>query len=207
MPSLQWSVRDPDGPSGAPVCSSLSGVHFFNPDWYHLQNTRCIVVSSARRKEEDWDEAENGGFAAIGPHIYAFYVALSHLGALHPVSSTGTDSKTESVDPLSALEKTAEAQAHTTKVQAPCLEQLEDLSAHYNDDPHTHSQRASGSCGAPSSLVLYREYLFLAFYSSLLMPFLTLALAQSTLFPLPWQATCCTHVLSQRPDAILRPPC
>jgi coiled-coil domain-containing protein 130 len=31
------------------------------------QNTRYVVVSGARRKEEDWDPAENGGFAVHGP--------------------------------------------------------------------------------------------------------------------------------------------
>jgi coiled-coil domain-containing protein 130 len=46
------------------------------------------------------------------------------------------------VDPLAALEKTTDAQAHATKVQAPRLEQLEDMSAHYNEDPYAHSQRA-----------------------------------------------------------------
>ncbi len=45
------------------------------------------------------------------------------------------------MDPLAALEKTTDAQTHATKVQAPRLEQLEDLSAHYNEDPYTHSQR------------------------------------------------------------------
>jgi coiled-coil domain-containing protein 130 len=53
-----------------------------------------------------------------------------------------TDGKTEPVDPLAALEKTADAQTHATKVQAPRLEQLEDLSAHYNEDPYAHSLRA-----------------------------------------------------------------
>ena len=53
-----------------------------------------------------------------------------------------TDGKTEPVDPLAALEKTTDAQVHATKVQAPRLEQLEDLSAHYNEDPYTHSLRA-----------------------------------------------------------------
>ena len=55
---------------------------------------------------------------------------------------TDTEGKAEPVDPLAALEKTADAQAHATKVQAPRLEQLEDLSAHYNEDPYTHSMRA-----------------------------------------------------------------
>ncbi|KAH9068211.1 DUF572-domain-containing protein [Lactarius deliciosus] len=91
--------------------------------WFEIQtdpqNTRYVVVSGARRKEEDWDPAENGGFA------------------VHD-----TEGKTEPVDPLAALEKTTDAQTHATKVQAPRLEQLEDLSAHYNEDPYAHSQRA-----------------------------------------------------------------
>ena len=139
VPSLQWLVRDPDGPSGTPACPTCISLTL---TWYRLQNTRYVVVSGARRKEEDWDPAENGGFGVIGPLISAFYVALPHLGDLHPVSSTDTDSKTEPVDPLAALEKSTDAQAHATKVQAPRLEQLEDLSAHYNEDPYTHSLRA-----------------------------------------------------------------
>ena len=35
--------------------------------------------------------------------------------------------------------------AHATKLQAPRLERLEDLSAHYSEDPYTHSQRARKS--------------------------------------------------------------
>ena len=31
-----------------------------------LQNTRYVVVSGARQKEEDWDPEENGGFAVHG---------------------------------------------------------------------------------------------------------------------------------------------
>jgi len=91
--------------------------------WFEIQtdpqNTRYVVVSGARRKEEDWDPAENGGFA------------------VHD-----TDGKIEPVDPLAALEKTTDAQTHATKVQAPRLEQLEDLSSHYNEDPYMHSLRA-----------------------------------------------------------------
>ncbi|KAI0249896.1 hypothetical protein BJV78DRAFT_1224133 [Lactifluus subvellereus] len=90
--------------------------------WFEIQtdpqNTRYVVVSGARQKDEDWDPTENGGFAVID-----------------------TDGKTEPVDPLAALEKTTDAQTHATKVQAPRLEQLEDLSAHYNEDPYAHSRR------------------------------------------------------------------
>jgi coiled-coil domain-containing protein 130 len=67
---------------------------------------------------------------------------LSRRLTTTPPPSTDTDGKTEPVDPLAALEKTTDAQTHATKVQAPRLEQLEDLSAHYNEDPYAHSQRA-----------------------------------------------------------------
>ncbi|KAI0261552.1 hypothetical protein BC834DRAFT_895816 [Gloeopeniophorella convolvens] len=91
--------------------------------WFEIQtdpqNTRYVVVSGARKKEEDWDPAENGGFAVID-----------------------TEAKDEPVDPLAALEKSTDAQTHATKVQAPRLEQLEDLSEHYNADPYAHSRRA-----------------------------------------------------------------
>jgi len=35
----------------------------------YTQNTRYIVVSGARQKDEDWDPEENGGFAIHGEHI------------------------------------------------------------------------------------------------------------------------------------------
>lgn len=31
-----------------------------------LQNTRYVVVSGARQKDEEWDPEENGGFAIHG---------------------------------------------------------------------------------------------------------------------------------------------
>ncbi len=51
---------------------------------YLMQNTRYVVVSGARRKEEDWDPAENGGFAVLGLHISSFHIALSHPDSLNP---------------------------------------------------------------------------------------------------------------------------
>jgi coiled-coil domain-containing protein 130 len=67
---------------------------------------------------------------------------FTNISCFSPTTlSTDTDGKTEPVDPLAALEKTTDAQTQATKVQAPRLEQLEDLSAHYNDDPYAHSQR------------------------------------------------------------------
>jgi hypothetical protein len=51
-----------------PTSSSLFTAKF-NFNLIFLQNTRYVVVSGARRKEEDWDPAENGGFAVLGTHL------------------------------------------------------------------------------------------------------------------------------------------
>ncbi|KAG1746268.1 DUF572-domain-containing protein [Suillus occidentalis] len=81
--------------------------------WFEIQtdpkNTRYVVVSGARQKDEDWDPQENGGFA------------------IHD-----TEGK-------AALEKTTEAQNHVTKVQIPRMEALQGVSDHYNNDPYTLS--------------------------------------------------------------------
>ena len=45
------------------------------------------------------------------------------------------------VDPLIALEKSVDSQNFATKVQAPRLEQLQNMSEHYNADPYAHSLR------------------------------------------------------------------
>ena len=41
-------------------------------NWFDIQtdpqNTRYVVVSGARRKEEDWDPEENGGYAVLGTY-------------------------------------------------------------------------------------------------------------------------------------------
>ena len=52
-----------------------------------------------------------------------------------------TDKATTSVDPLEALEKSTVAQNHATKVQAPRLEELQEVSQHYHADPYAHSLR------------------------------------------------------------------
>ncbi|KAK2463471.1 hypothetical protein APHAL10511_004557 [Amanita phalloides] len=89
--------------------------------WFEIQtdpkNTRYVVVSGARQKDEDWNPEENGGFA------------------VHD-----TD-KPASEDPLAALEKSTEAQNYVTKVQAPRLEELQHVSQRYNADPYAHSLR------------------------------------------------------------------
>jgi coiled-coil domain-containing protein 130 len=144
VPSLQWLVRDPDRPSGSSIRPpSVQRRFYLALTRYLVQNTRYVVVSGARKKEEDWDPAENGGFGVIGSHIYLSATLLLPSQAPYTTTSLSadTDSKAEPVDPLAALEKTTDAQTHATKVQAPRLEQLEDLSSRYNDDPYTHSQR------------------------------------------------------------------
>lgn len=52
-----------------------------------------------------------------------------------------TDKATSSGDPLAALEKSTVAQNHATKVQAPRLEELQQVSQHYDSDPYAHSLR------------------------------------------------------------------
>ncbi|KIY46199.1 DUF572-domain-containing protein [Fistulina hepatica ATCC 64428] len=91
--------------------------------WFEIQtdpkNTRYVVVSGARQKDEDWDPEENGGFA------------------IHD-----TDSAAAPVDPLAALEKTTDAQNNLTKVQMPRIEELQHASEHYNADPYMLSVKA-----------------------------------------------------------------
>jgi coiled-coil domain-containing protein 130 len=90
--------------------------------WFEIQtdpkNTRYIVTSGARQKEESWDPAENGGFA------------------VHD-----TDNKATSADPLAALEKSTEAQNHLATVQVPRLEALQQVSERFDADPYSHSLR------------------------------------------------------------------
>ncbi|THH00090.1 hypothetical protein EW026_g2396 [Hermanssonia centrifuga] len=91
--------------------------------WFEIQtdpqNTRYVVISGARKKEEDWDPEENGGFA------------------VHD-----TDPNAGPVDPLAALEKTTAAQNHMNKVQVPRLEELQSLADHYGSDPYSLSRKA-----------------------------------------------------------------
>ncbi|KAK0204571.1 DUF572-domain-containing protein [Desarmillaria ectypa] len=90
--------------------------------WFEIQtdpkNTRYVVVSGARQKDEDWDPEENGGFAVHDTEVAA-----------------------APVDPLAALEKTTDAQNHLTNVQVPRLESLQTASEHYNADPYTLSSK------------------------------------------------------------------
>ncbi|KAG6336361.1 hypothetical protein ID866_2718, partial [Astraeus odoratus] len=88
--------------------------------WFEIQtdpkNTRYVVVSGARQKDEEWNPEENGGFA------------------IHD-----TDASATSTDPLTALEKSTDAQNHLMKVQMPRLDSLQGLSDHYNNDPYARS--------------------------------------------------------------------
>ncbi|KAI1797467.1 CWC16 protein [Ganoderma leucocontextum] len=90
--------------------------------WFEIQtdpkNTRYVVVSGARQKDEEWDPEENGGFA------------------VHE-----TDPNQGPVDPLAALEKSTDAQNHMNNVQVPRVEALQSLADHYGSDPYSHSLR------------------------------------------------------------------
>ncbi|KAI0784470.1 CWC16 protein [Abortiporus biennis] len=88
--------------------------------WFEIQtdpkNTRYVVTSGARQKDEEWDPEENGGYAVHN-----------------------TDGAEGPVDPLAALEKSTDAQNHMNKVQVPRLEALQDLADHYGSDPYSLS--------------------------------------------------------------------
>ncbi|KAF7964549.1 hypothetical protein HWV62_5796 [Athelia sp. TMB] len=89
--------------------------------WFEIQtdpqNTRYVVVSGARQKDEDWNPEENGGYA------------------IHDTEKANSGPS----DPLAALEKTTDAQTHLTKVQIPRLESLQTVSEQYNSDPYALS--------------------------------------------------------------------
>ncbi|KAG6874804.1 hypothetical protein C0992_006469 [Termitomyces sp. T32_za158] len=106
--------------------------------WFEIQtdpkNTRYVVVSGARQKNEDWNPEENGGFA-----VHGMEASLHSL--LTPSLSTDTEGTAVPTDPLAALEKTTDAQNHLTKVEAPRLESLQALSEHYNADPYVLSSK------------------------------------------------------------------
>ncbi|KAI0073676.1 DUF572-domain-containing protein [Panus rudis PR-1116 ss-1] len=91
--------------------------------WFEIQtdpkNTRYVVTSGARQKDEDWDPEENGGFAVHN-----------------------TDGTEGPVDPLAALEKSTDAQNHMNNVQKPRLEALQSLADHYGSDPYSLSLKA-----------------------------------------------------------------
>lgn len=91
--------------------------------WFEIQtdpkNTRYVVTSGARQKDEDWNPEDNGGFA------------------IHD-----TEDKEKPVDPLVALEKSTESQDYLMKVQAPRLQEIQDMSDRHNEDPYAASVRA-----------------------------------------------------------------
>ncbi|KAJ7593725.1 DUF572-domain-containing protein [Mycena floridula] len=90
--------------------------------WFEIQtdpkNTRYVVVSGARQKDEDWDPEENGGYA------------------VHD-----TDPNAPPPDPLASLEKTTNAEHHLTQVQLPRIEALQSVSEQFNADPYALSSK------------------------------------------------------------------
>ncbi|KZT06121.1 DUF572-domain-containing protein [Laetiporus sulphureus 93-53] len=89
--------------------------------WFEIQtdpkNTRYVVTEGARQKDEEWDPAENGGFA------------------VHD-----TDPNQPPPDPLATLEKTTAAEAHLTQVALPRLTALQSFSDRRNSDPYSLSR-------------------------------------------------------------------
>jgi coiled-coil domain-containing protein 130 len=102
---------------------------------YHpSQNTRYVVVSGARQKDEEWNPEENGGFA-----IYSRLFCSRALIIGAQVNPDPDKEAGESNDPLVALEKTTDAQRHMETVQKPRIESLQGMSEHYNSDPYSLS--------------------------------------------------------------------
>jgi len=91
--------------------------------WFEIQtdpkNTRYVVASGARQKDEDWDPEANGGFA------------------VHDTDKNPSDS-----DPLADLEKMTNAKKHMDDVQIPRIESLQNVSEYYNSDPYSFSSKA-----------------------------------------------------------------
>jgi len=130
--------------------------------WFEIQtdpkNTRYVVTSGARQKDEDWDPETNGGYA------------------VHDTDKVSSDS-----DPLADLEKLTNAKRHMDDVQIPRIESLQNVSEHYNSDPYSLSSKArrkfreekkielkrqqsddllKGRYGLPTSLSLVEDDLF-----------------------------------------------
>lgn len=106
--------------------------------WFEIhtdpKNTRYIVASGARQKDEDWNPEENGGYAVHGE-----YLAIYPRTILNQILLDTQKANAGPSDPLAILEKKTDAQTNLTKVQVPRLEALQDASEHYNSDPYTFS--------------------------------------------------------------------
>jgi len=83
------------------------------------KNTRYVVESGARQKDEEWNPEENGGFA------------------IHE----NDPSKAGPSDPLAQLEKTANQERRANDIGAPRLDALQELSEHYGVDPYELSSK------------------------------------------------------------------
>jgi len=88
--------------------------------WFEIQtdpkNTAYVVVSGARKQEQDWDPAEAGGFAA------------------HDTAGPSQPS-----DAFAAVEKTVTAETNLNQVVQPRITTLQELSDRRNADPYTLS--------------------------------------------------------------------
>lgn len=130
MPSLRRLVRNTNRSEGTPPFCSLNWIQ--HPV---IQNTRYVVVSGARQKDEDWNPEENGGYAVHGKSIWddCFKTFLTWYIA-------DTEAAAVPADPLASLEKTTDAQKGLVKAQDR-LESLQEVSEHYNSDPFSLSSK------------------------------------------------------------------
>ncbi|KAF9520887.1 hypothetical protein BS47DRAFT_1323445 [Hydnum rufescens UP504] len=91
--------------------------------WFEIQtdpkNTAYVVISGARKQEQDWDPEENGGFPA------------------HETNGSSSGP----TDAFASVEKTTAAESNLTNVIKPRLSSLADLSDRRNADPYALSSK------------------------------------------------------------------
>jgi len=61
-----WFEIQTDPKVGASVLSYLRSIF----DFFSIKNTRYVVTSGARQKDEEWNPEENGGFAIHGQSTF-----------------------------------------------------------------------------------------------------------------------------------------
>ncbi|KZT56939.1 DUF572-domain-containing protein [Calocera cornea HHB12733] len=92
--------------------------------WFEIRtdpkNTRYVVESGARQKDEEWNPAEAGGYAIHDPEASA---------------AAGE------ADPLASLEKTTNAVQMMEKVSVPRIEELQEFSERRTADPYALSSK------------------------------------------------------------------
>ena len=145
MPSLLGMVRAPDGSSGQSVtnprnCSASAKDEWLSAD-NDSQNSQYIVEEGARKKDEDWNPEENGGFAVHGespppdhttpPARYA----QSQWPILISLDTEAPSAAEPPADPFGHLEKTVDQQTWA-KAKTSRLSELTDSSSRLSSDPY-----------------------------------------------------------------------